>query len=182
MKLQNIDKKLYRKRLNIVIVGFIVAFTLLALMFGQVLIHFFSTAPTINAVGEHTEVNNFHLNLIGVLLGLAVTSITLSQLRSKDFFYEIYYVWQLKQLHNRIYRKIAKIKALAQSGNIDAYIVLIFYYESLKQVYELDDNTLVISKVNKDVSELHESMHAANLSVTADQFSKALLISLESDL
>lgn len=183
MNLKPIDKPLYRKRLNLVIVAFILSFGFFAVSFGQILIHFFGDiAITSVAIETGEQPNNFKLNLLGVMLGLLIASFILSRLRHTDFFYEIYYVWQLKQLHNRIYRKLTKIKALAKLNNVDAYIVLAFYYQSLKVVYELDDNTLVISKVNSDILTLEQSIKEADLKVELQQFSEALLASVEKQL
>lgn len=183
MNLQPINKPLYRKRLNIVIAVFILSFALLAVSFGQILIHFLSDVTLTSLSVEASEQpNNFKLNLLGVVLGLLVSSLVLNYLKHTLFFKEIYYVWRLKQIHNRIYRKLSKIKKLAQQDNKNAYIVLNFYYESLKFVYELDDNTLVISKVNKDITELNTRMADANLTVTLDEFSEPLLSAIEKQL
>ena len=64
MKLIEIDKALYRKRLNIVIVAFIATLTVVALLFGAVLIELFATPIT------SPEVSNFRFNLLGVILAL----------------------------------------------------------------------------------------------------------------
>lgn len=221
MKLKSIDKLLYRKRLNLVIVAFILGFGVSAVGFGQVLIHFFGDppltlstpkiAPSLSANGisqqpaaaitvdgenhfnaqrdTQTDTkplpekpNNFRWNLLGVILGLLLSSLTLNHVKHSDFFTEIYYVWQLKQIHNRIYRKLTKIKKLASSGHEDSYIVLYYYYVSLKSVYELDDNTLVISRVNKEISALEDAISQAQFTVNTSLFSEPLLASVEQQL
>lgn len=167
MQLMNIDKALYRKNLNIVIVGFIATLLVLALIFGQLLIMGFA----------QEGVTNFKYNLLGVILSLLACMAILHTLKTSDFFKEIYYVWQVKQLQNLIYRKLKTIKAAAKELEQDALIILTFYYQSQQQVYQLDDNTLTITKVNKELSDLQETIVNKNLDINAEQFNKKLLAS-----
>lgn len=94
-------------------------------------------------------------------------------------FKEVYYVWQLKQIHNLIYRKLKKIKALAAEDNIDALTILFFYYNSIKQVYLLDDNTLTLSKVDAELTALNANIAERNLTITLEQFDKSLLAAID---
>ena len=165
MQLMNIDKARYRKHLNIVIVGFIATLLVLALTFGQLLILSF---------GEE-EVNNFRFNLLGVILSLLACMAILHTLKTSDFFKEIFYVWQVKQIQNLIYRKLKKVKAAAKNLEQEALIILTFYYQSQQQVYQLDDNTITIGKINKDIADLKEIIDNNNLTITADQFDKKLI-------
>ncbi len=167
MLLTDIDKIRYRKHLNIVIAGFIGLLLVLALLFGQVLIASFA----------QEDVNNFRYNLLGVVLSLLACAAILHTLKCSDFFIEIYYVWQVKQIQNLIYRKLKKIKSAAKNDDINAYVVLSFYYQSLKQVYQLDDNTLTINKVDKDLSDLQQIIVSKNLPVNVEKFDKNLLSS-----
>lgn len=165
MQLIDIDKPRYRKHLNIVIAGFIAALLILALAFGQLLIVSF----------EQEGVNNFRYNLLGAILALLACAATLHTLKNSDFFKEIYYVWQLKQIQNLIYRKLKKIKAGVNNDESNALVILVFYYQSLQQVYQLDDNTLTISTVNKSLSDLKETIANKSLEISAEQFDKKLL-------
>ena len=165
MQLINIGKARYRKHLNITIVGFIGTLLVLALVFGQLLIASFAAEG----------VNNFRYNLLGVVLSLFACAAILHTFKNSDFFREIYYVWQIKQIQNLIYRKLKKIKAAAKSDDTNALIILSFYYQSLQQVYQLDDNTLTITKVNKDLSDLQQTIVNKNLNISAEQFDKKLI-------
>lgn len=167
MQLINVDKTRYRKHLNIIIVGFIITLLVLALIFGQLLIAMFALEG----------VNNFRYNLLGVILSLLACAAVLHVLKNSNFFTEIYYVWQVKQIQNLVYRKLKKIKSAANNDDINALIILSFYYQSLQQVYQLDDNTLTITKVNKDLSDLQETIANKNLTISAEQFDKKLLSS-----
>jgi hypothetical protein len=167
MQLMNIDKALYRKNLNIVIVGFIATLLILALIFGQLLISIFS----------QEGVSNFRYNLLGVVLALLACMAILHTLKQSIFFKEIYYVWQIKQIQNLIYRKLKKIKNAAKNSEKEALIILTFYYQSQQQIYQLDDNTLTMSKLNKDISDLQETISNQALIISAEQFDKKLLSS-----
>lgn len=77
MKIESINKPLYRRKANIVIVGFVVLFALSSLAFGSLLISLFGN----QAVVEQESTGNFHWNLIGVLLGLLTSVSLLNQVK-----------------------------------------------------------------------------------------------------
>jgi len=167
MQLVEINKTRYRKHLNIVIAGFIGSLLVLALIFGQLLIASFA----------QEGVSNFRYNLLGVVLSLLGCAAVLHTLKHSDFFKEIYYVWQVKQIQNSIYRKLKKVKVAANDDDNNALVILSFYYQSLKQVYQLDDNTLTIAKVNKDLESLEEAITNKGLTIDVEKFDKKLLTS-----
>ncbi|GIU21397.1 DUF3087 domain-containing protein [Shewanella schlegeliana] len=171
MQLMDIDKQTYRKNTNLVIMGFVASLAILALVYGGVLIHFFGATETVS--GEST--GNFHLNLIGVILAMLTCGAVLNTQKQKPFMREVYYVWRLKQLHNQIYRKLTKIKQAADNEEVNAFIILSFYFASLKQVYTLDDNTLTISTVDKDLMQLNDKIAALGLTITPDLFEPEML-------
>ena len=188
MKLKDIDKAVYRKHLNIIIVGFIASLLTLALVYGQSLIMLFADSAQLLAtpanvttgelVNEATGTeSNFSYNFMGVLLALLTCVFALHRLRFSAFFSEVYYVWQVKQQQNLIYRKLKKIKVAAEADdvNVNALIILNFYYASLKQVYLLDDNTLTMSKLNTDINELNSQLENLNLTLSTDQFEPSML-------
>lgn len=179
MKLKEINKLVYRANLNKVIISFVITLALLSLVFGQILIYFFADVSTnISGTTDNTTAeapSNFRYNLLGVILALLACAAILHQLREKLFFTEIYYVWQLKQVHNLIYRRLVKIKAAAAKDDVNAIVILNYYYKSLKQVYLLDDNTLTMSKLEKDIKELDEIIMRDNLSISTEQFDKTLI-------
>jgi len=165
MKLIEVEKSIYRKHLNIVIVGFVASLMILSVGFGTGLIALFS---------DNTN-TNFRFNLLGVVLALVCCLSLLVYLKHRPFFKEIYYVWQLKQLHNQIFRRLKKIKQASLQGDEKAINILNYYYQSLKQVYTLDDNTLVISKLNKDIDDLNCLIDKENINISIESFSKALI-------
>lgn len=187
MILKDIEKTVYRKRLNIVIVSFIASLLVLSLVYGQGLIALFAdsvnmpvpAAPVTEIAGElapeAAPANNFKFNFFGVLMALLTCAFALHRLKTSTFFTEVYYVWQVKQQQNYIYRKLKKIKAAAKNDDVDALIILNFYYASLKQIYLLDDNTLTMSKLNKDIAELDEQIKSKQLTISTEQYQQTML-------
>tara|TARA_R110001592_G_scaffold216572_2_gene470185 strand:+ start:1018 stop:1554 length:537 start_codon:yes stop_codon:yes gene_type:complete len=171
MKLVNINKSQYRSVNNQVQIGLVATLAIFSVILGQLMIYFFGVKPLPGA--EAT--GNFHLNFTGVILALMVCVFLIRNLRSKPKFYEVYYVWQLKQLQNKIYRKLKSIQLAAKDNNRDALVILRFYYQSLALVYELDNNTLTISNVNNELDKLQKCIDAAGISVDADEFTPDML-------
>lgn len=188
MQLIDIDKPRYRKHLNIVIIGFISSLLILSLLFGTVLISLFSTVAdnpqlmqeAIDSVSETVQVEqetNFKYNFLGVVLALLANAAVLHSVKHNAFFKEIYYVWQIKQLQNLIYRKLTKIKAAGKAGEEKALIILTFYYQSQLQVYQLDDNTITLSSIEKQLQEVNDIVAQKGFDVNAEQFEKELITS-----
>ncbi|QQX80941.1 DUF3087 domain-containing protein [Shewanella sp. KX20019] len=171
MQLMHIDKQTYRKNTNIVIGSFVASLAILALLFGALLIHFFGAAD----VAGDGSTGNFHLNVMGVIMAIVLCSGVLHSQKHKPFMREVYYVWRLKQLNNQIYRKLVKIKVAADSNDKNAFIILSFYFASLKQVYSLDDNTLTISTVENDLAQLNARIAELDMNISAEQFEADLL-------
>jgi len=180
MKLEQIDKIVYRKRLNIVIASSIALLMVLSVAFGAILIELLGNAiPVVNPeTGESSS--NFRFNFAGVILAFLTSASILQQLKNKPFFYEIYYVWRLKQIQNVIYRRLAKIKSSTEKKrdpvDRDAFVILNYYYTSLKQVYLLDDNTLTLSNLSKDINNLDTLMLGLNIEVNTEDFERKMLI------
>ncbi len=174
MKLIEINKSRYRKHLNIIIIAFIGVFMVFALIFGQALIAMFGEAVV------KGESSNFRYNLAGVILALLACIAILSQLRDKAFFTEVYYVWQLKQIINLIYRKLSNIKKAANNAEnkhyLSALTVLYYYYKASQQLYLLDDNTITLSTINKELNSIKEKISALNTKISSDDFNKEMLL------
>ncbi|QBY02884.1 DUF3087 domain-containing protein [Thalassotalea sp. HSM 43] len=166
MQLQQINKSRYRAHLNKVIIAFIISFALLALGIGQALI------VLISAPGA----DNFWLNVFGVALALMICLSVINQLKHHQFMHEVYYVWRLKQQINLIYRKLKAIKALAfDDNNTDAMIILTFYYQACRQLYELDDNTITLDSLNREQDKLAQHLQSLSLELNASQYDTSLL-------
>ncbi|MEY8247851.1 MAG: DUF3087 family protein [Bermanella sp.] len=165
MKLQDIDKKRYRKHLNMVIVALIISLMTLALSFGQLFIALLSSA----------DGDNFIFNLSGVALAGAICLGVLHRLRHHEFMREVFYVWQLKQSLNKIYRKLRKIEAARDDGNVDAFIILNFYYAASSQLFKLDDNTITMDSLQAEINKLAALLESNDVKVSLDDYNSALL-------
>lgn len=184
MQLIDIDKVRYRKHLNIVIVGFISSLLVLSLLFGTILISLFSSVGDVNelvkvandAVQAEPD-SNFRFNLLGVVLALVTNAAILYRVKHSAFFTEIYYVWQVKQLQNLVFRKLKKIKLAAKNGEETALTILSFYYQSQLQVYKLDDNTITLSTIENHQQQLNEMIEESGLNISSEQFKKEMIAS-----
>lgn len=171
MEIKKINKEVYRKKLNLVIGGFVVLLAVSSLAFSTLLISLFGNTN----IQPEQSTGNFHWNLIGVLLALATSLSLLNQFKTRPYMEEVLYVWRLKQIHNKIYRKLKNIKAAASADDLKALTVLKFYYTTQKQVFELDNNTLTISSVNKELEAIEDIEVSKSLSLDITSFEEAWL-------
>ncbi|MGF1696013.1 DUF3087 domain-containing protein [Vibrio lamellibrachiae] len=156
MQLQNIDKQLYRSRLNIVIVGCIASLAISSLAISQTLILLFPSGT-----GSH-----FHWNLLGVVMSAIALVTILIKLKTHPKMREVAYVWDLKQALNLVSRKNRKLLAAAKEGNADAMLALQFSYAGSRQLWQLDDNTITLDTLNE--SQLRLDNWAEEFDVTLD--------------
>lgn len=165
MKLMDIDKKRYRKHLNWVFAGIAVALTAIAIGASAIMIGMFSTP----------EESHFGLNLAGVVIAAALVVTLLQKLRPHPFMKEVVYVWELKQVLNRIHRRERKLEAAVEAGNPEALIIINFYYRGSKQLYELDDNLVTIDELVDKIRYHDKRLAEAGLSTDTDAFDPAML-------
>ncbi|MEO2268380.1 DUF3087 domain-containing protein [Pseudoalteromonas sp. YIC-656] len=151
MKLEQIDKDRYRKHLNVVIVACIVALIVGSLGIARVLIIAWP-----NESGSH-----FYWNLFGVIVTTVIIGFVLKRYQNHEFMTEVVYVWRLKQALNLITRKLAKVKAAAEQGNVMAFHTLQFNYSGCRQLWQLDDNTITMEEL---------AIEQAKLDVLANKF------------
>ena len=171
MKLQKINKEEYRKKMNLLLVSLVGSLALFAIVFGSILIELFGSAGSVT--GEAT--GNFHLNVLGVILSVALNAFIASRVKGHDYFKEALYVWNLKQIHNQIYRKLKRIQPKAEQGDREALTILYFYYTTQKQVYDLDNNTLTIKTVQQSLDNIVELSEKWSIELDIEAFSKDLV-------
>ncbi|WP_261844756.1 DUF3087 domain-containing protein [Aliamphritea ceti] len=165
MQLQEIDKERYSKHYKIVFVAVAVVLLVVSLTVSTVLIQVFTDGD-----GSH-----FWLNLSGVAVAALVVGSLLRRYRRDVFMFEVMYVWDLKQMLNKIYRKQAKIKAAMAEGNADAMQIMNFSYQGSKQLYLLDNNTLTMEELNKSMTELDALAEDFRITLALEQFNPAML-------
>ncbi|MEZ8227847.1 DUF3087 family protein [Vibrio splendidus] len=171
MKLQKINKEEYRKKMNLLLVSLVGSLALFAIVFGSILIELFGSV--VSVTGEAT--GNFHLNVLGVILSVALNAFIASRVKGHNYFKEALYVWNLKQIHNQIYRKLKRIQPKAEQGDREALTILYFYYTTQKQVYDLDNNTLTIKMVQQSLDNIVELSKKWSIELDIEAFSKDLV-------
>jgi len=168
MSLQSIDKTIYRKRLNRVIVAIIII--LLVFTLG-------SSTLLIKLLGEPGG-SNFILNLIGLGIGASIIGFLFYHYNHHPYLYEVMYVWRLKQELNRIYRKTAKLKLAVEENNPDALIIMNFSLKGSEQLYALDDNDLTLGDLRVEIKAFDNKVEALGLNISTDDYHKGLLSQL----
>ena len=166
MQLLPVDKALYQYRHKRVVIGAIASLTILSLAFSTVLINFY---------GNSEDGSNTAINAAGVLLALAVLLIAVQKLKHKPYFEEIVYVWKLKQELTQINRRITKIKAAAEQGDINAMIILNYCYKASEQLWQLENNTLVMDELRSWMSDLELLQQRYNVEVSLEDYQRELL-------
>ncbi|ENJ2789406.1 DUF3087 domain-containing protein [Vibrio parahaemolyticus] len=171
MEIKQINKDIYKKKVNLVIGGFVALLAISSLAFSTLLIVLFGNTEVV----PEQSTGNFHWNLIGVVLAVATSLSLLNQIKTRPYMEEVLYIWKLKQLHNKIFRKLKSIKAAASSDDLQALTILKFYYTTQKQVFELDNNTLTMNSVNKELEAIEEIEVSKSLSLDVASFEEAWL-------
>lgn len=162
MQLVEIDKKRYRKHLNIVIALCIAALVIGSLGIAQALIAFYPS----------TEGTHFHWNLLGVIVTAIGIGLVLKSYKPHPFMTEVVYVWELKKVLNIITRKMKNIKAEAELGNVKALLALQFSYSGSRQLWTLDDNMILMDELAVEQAKLNVLLEQFSLTLDLAHFTK----------
>ena len=169
MEIKQINKDIYKKKVSLVIGGFVALLAISSLAFSTLLIVLFGNTEVV----PEQSTGNFHWNLIGVVLAVATSLSLLNHIKTRPYMEEVLYVWKLKQLHNKIFRKLKSIKAAASNDDVKALTTLKFYYTTQRQVFELDNNTLTMSSVNKELEAIEQIEAAQSLDLDITSFKES---------
>lgn len=165
MTLIDIDKVRYRRHLNHVFIGSGIALAVLSLSLSQLLIFLFPDAD-----GSH-----FHWNALGVLVAAAIVGVGLSHYRHHAYLREVLYVWELKRALNKITRKMRKVEAAAQQGNVHAMQTLQFSYAGSRQLWQLDDNIIIMEELAIKQAELDALAERHGVTLNAELYQEQFL-------
>ena len=160
MQLIKINKTRYRRHLKIIITGCIVGLALGSLSLSQLLIAFFPDES-----GSH-----FRWNLLGVVLTSAIIYWLLNSCRHHDFMTEVVYVWNLKQMLNKINRKMMKLNVASEAGNPTALLAMHYCFEGSSILWQLDDNTLLMEELVTKQAELKHLAEKFNIVLNLDEY------------
>ncbi|WP_296058195.1 DUF3087 family protein [uncultured Amphritea sp.] len=165
MQLKQINKERYSKHYKQIMIGIVILLAAIALSVSTVLIQL---------IGSE-DGNNFWLNVSGVVVGGIVVVSLLRRYRNHEYMYEVIYVWDLKQMLNKIYRKQRKIKEAVEAGDRDAMVIMNWSYNGSEQLYNLDNNTITMEDLHRSMRELNQTIEKHGFSVTTDEFSPQML-------
>lgn len=170
MKLQQVDKVIYKKRVNILMVITVVVLLATSLSVSNILIALF---------GSGVDGDHFWLNFLGVVTGLLVISMVYKVILAKPFMAEVNYVRNLKKEMNRIYRHSKVLQEKIAEDNETALIIAYFNLKASKQVYELDNNTLTMDELNERIRLLDEQIECLGLDISIEDYQPELLATLK---
>ncbi|MEE2023462.1 MULTISPECIES: DUF3087 family protein [Alkalimonas] len=165
MQLKTINKERYRSRLHRIMLASILALAGISLGSSTLLIQLFSEPGA----------GNFWLNATGVLIGCLVVGAALKQLKSHPYFFEVAYIWDLKHELNLIQRKLKHISRAADQLDPTALTILAFSYAGSRLIWQLDDNTLVLSELNQTDNALQQQIAEAGLQIEPSHYQRQML-------
>ncbi|MBN1007197.1 DUF3087 family protein [Amphritea pacifica] len=165
MQLKQINKERYSKHYKQIMIGVVILLSVIALSVSTLLIQL---------IGNQ-DGSNFWLNVAGVVVAAVVVVSLLRRYRDHEYMYEVIYVWDLKQMLNKIYRKQKKIKAAIETGDRDAMVIMNWSYNGSEQLYNLDNNTITMDDLHRTMRELQQTIEEHGYSVTTDEFRPEML-------
>ncbi|WP_220717977.1 DUF3087 family protein [Agarivorans litoreus] len=164
MQFQKIDKALYQQRSRYTYLGISGLLILFTLFWSSLFIALFSKGS-----------DNFYLNLMGVVAAVVTIIPIVLTLKERAWFYEVMYVWRLKQELNKINRKMAALVNAMNKGDKTAFEIVKFSYLGSRQIWELDDNTLMLNELSISEKKLEQQAEQFNLNIDANNYSSSAL-------
>ncbi|GGA92365.1 DUF3087 family protein [Agarivorans gilvus] len=164
MQLQNIDKSTYQTRSRnsyLALCGLLIIFTL---AWSTLFIALFSNSE-----------NNFIFNLLGVIAALLSVLPIVNYCKNKAWFAEVIYVWRLKRELNKINRKMRHLVQAMNRGEADAFVIVKFSYVGSRQIWQLDDNTLMLNELNRSEHKLAEQAEKLGIEVDENRYRSEML-------
>ncbi|MFZ6046892.1 DUF3087 domain-containing protein [Pseudomonas sp. CR3202] len=165
-EIRPMSPELYRKqtrRITLIVAGLFIA---LALLLSTFCVQLFGSAGG----------DNFRWNLVGVLLGLALTvAMVRLQFWPRPWMAPAVYGWQLKRSLMRIGNVMHKVKAGVAVGDPTAMKLLRFYHLALTQMYQLDGNLSDLSQQVREMDQHREAMEAQGLDPEQNRLEPAWL-------
>jgi len=165
MKLEYIDKALFKKRLNRFQGGLVLSLLVLSLLLSQLYTRLWGVPEGANTI----------LNLAAVATAVFLLAGVMNLIKDQSWMYEIRYVRQLKGELNRIYRASRKLEEALREDKPEAVIVKYFQLHGSKHLYQLEDNTLTMEEQEKQIAELDERIATLGMQVSVEDYSPELL-------
>lgn len=120
--------------------------------------------------------DNFKWNLLGVLLGLALTiALVRQQLWQRPFMAAAVYGWQLKRSLMRVTNVMHHVKAGVAAGDESAMKLLRFYHLGVTQMHQLDGNSSDLGQMVWEIDAHREAMAQRGLDIEQKRLDPAWL-------
>lgn len=166
MSFRKIDKLDYKQRLNRSQLSAAVALLVLSLVISELNRALFA---------EPNSSDHFWLNAASVALALGILVIVFMRIRHHQYFDDIMYIWNLKQTTNRIYSQNRHIEAGLKQDCEAAIECQHYYLVTSIYIYQLEDNTLTLSELSRELDDLRQQMLRLELSFDAQEFDIATI-------
>ncbi|SRR5690625_3558169 len=164
MHLKNIDKSRLKQRQNRFTIAMIVGLLVLSLIFSQLYIALWSTGGS-----------NFWLNAAGVATAVFLLAGVINHIKHKPYMEEVVYVWRLKRELTQIASKQKRLDAALAKGEHSAYVVRYFQLHASKHLYELEDNTVTLDDLNRQIREFDQLLAQQGLQLSLEDYHTDLL-------
>lgn len=164
MELKQIDKARFKKHLNWFQGGLVVLLLGLSLGLSELYIQLWSDGGS-----------NFWLNAAAVATAAALLGLLVSFIKDRPELTEVMYVWRLKQELNRIYRSSKKLEKALEANQHEALVIKYFQLHGSKHLYQLEDNTLTLSDLYKQIEAFEQRLADLGKEIRIDDYRSELL-------
>ena len=165
MKLQHIDKDIYKQKQRKVALVLCVIFAVQGMIYSGLLRHYFGQA----------EGENMWINLFGVLSAVIITLVGFSRVAKRSYFDELRYAWNLKKLALKIQNHRHRWEALLEENNQTAATVLAFYHQATLQLQSLERNEFGYNETVQRNNAFMSRCDELELNANADDFNVGML-------
>lgn len=169
MQLQEIDKAIYKQKQRKVAVVLCIIFAIIGL----------SLSALFRQQFGNPEGSNTWVNLSGVLLGAVITIAGFTQVKSRPYFDELRYAWNLKRQALKIQNHRHRWEKQLEEGDQTAATVLAFYHKATLQLQSLEGNDFGHADSLKREEKFIALCNEKQLDSQADKFSVDLLEDLK---
>jgi hypothetical protein len=164
VELRNINKTEYKRRLNRLQGGAVIALLLMALGFSELY----------RALWSHGESSTL-LNAAAVITAALILAGWFQTVKHQPWLADIRYTWNLKQELNRIYRRSRKLEAALAENNPQALCIQYFSLHGSRHLYTIEDNTLTLPELNEKIAEFDQRLQQLGLHISVADYHPDLL-------
>ncbi|MCY0967198.1 DUF3087 family protein [Parathalassolituus penaei] len=164
MELRDINKTVYKKRLNRLQGSMVVALFVLGL----------GLAELYRFLWANGESSTF-LNAAGVATALILVGGAVYRIRHQPWMSDIVYMWRLKQELNRIYRRSARLEKALAENQYEALCAQYFSLHGSRHLYVTEDNTLTLPELDEKIAAFDERLQSLGMTISIDDYEPSML-------